>query len=170
MAFLSLTLVDVFVTSQIDSCNSLLYVLPSYLIQRLQYALNSAARLTSMSPKADHITPLLIELHWLPVEQCINFKVLLFTYKIVNGLAPMYPCELLAPYVPRRDHRSADKLLFCQPSLFHVFIYIIYKNNLSETNCKPIEAKTHSYHHACIFISLNWMFYLVNYSVRMLFI
>ena len=28
-----------------------------------------------MSRKADHITPLLIELHWLPVEQRINFKI-----------------------------------------------------------------------------------------------
>ena len=88
----------------------------NYLIQRLQYALNSAARLISMSRKADHITPLLIELHWLPVEQHINFKILLFTYKIVNGLAPMYLSQLLVPYVPRRDLRSADKLLFCQPS------------------------------------------------------
>ena len=84
------TLVNAFVMSRIDSCKSLLYGLPSYLILRLQYALNSAARLISMSCKADHITPLLIELHWLPVEQGINFKILLFTYKIINGLAPMY--------------------------------------------------------------------------------
>ena len=69
-----------------------------------------------MSRKADHIMPLLMELHCLPVEQRINFKILLFTYKIVNGLAPMYLSQLLVPYVPRRDLRSADKLLFCQPS------------------------------------------------------
>ena len=65
-----------------------------------------------MSRKANHITPLLIELHWLPLEQRINFKILLFTYKIVNGLAPMYLSQLLVPYVPRRDLTSADKLLF----------------------------------------------------------
>ena len=64
--------------------------------------LNSTARLVSLSRKADHITPLLIDLHWLPVEQRINFKVLLFTYKIVNGLAPSYLNDLLFPYVPRR--------------------------------------------------------------------
>ena len=90
-------LVNAFVMSRIDSCNSLLYGLPSYLIQRLQYALNSAARLISMSRKADDITLLLTELHWLPVEQRINFNILLFTYKIVNGLAPMYLSELLVP-------------------------------------------------------------------------
>ena len=37
-------IVIVIVMSRIDSCNSLLYGLPSYLIRRLQYALNSAAR------------------------------------------------------------------------------------------------------------------------------
>ena len=110
------TLVHAFVTSRIDSCNSLLYGLPSYLIQRLQYVLNSTARLISRSRKADHITPLLFDLHWLPVEQRINFKILLFTYKIVNGLAPSYLSDLLVPYAPIRALRSGEKLLFCQPS------------------------------------------------------
>ena len=110
------TLVHAFVTSRIDGCNALLYGLPGYLIQRLQYVLNSAARLMSLSRKADHITPLLIDLHWLPVQQRINFKILLFTYKIVNGLAPSYLSDLLIPYVHSRTLRSADKLLLCQPS------------------------------------------------------
>ena len=77
---------------------------------------NSTARLISLSRKADHITPLLIDLHWLPVEQRINFKVLLFIYKIVHGLAPSYLNDLPVLYVPRRVLRSADKLLLCQPS------------------------------------------------------
>ena len=29
-----------------------------------------------------------MELHWLPVEQRINFKVLLITYKALNGQVP----------------------------------------------------------------------------------
>ena len=53
------TLVNAFVTSRIESCHPISYGLPSYLIQCLQYALNSAARLISMSCKADHIMPLL---------------------------------------------------------------------------------------------------------------
>ena len=92
------------------------------IIRCLQYALNSAVWLISMSCKADHITPMLMELHWLPVKQHINFKILLFTYKIGNGLAPMYLSELLVPYVPRRDLRSANKLLFCQLS-YHTKSY-----------------------------------------------
>ena len=95
------TLVHVFVTYRIDSCNALLFGLPNFLIQRLQYVLNSAARVIARSRKFDHITPLLIELHWLPVEQRIIFKILLFTFKVVNGLAPSYLSELLQAYIPR---------------------------------------------------------------------
>ena len=71
--------------------------------------LNSAAR------KFDHITPLLIELHWLPVEQRKIFKILLFTFKVVNGLAPSYLSELLETYVPRRMLRSSTQLLLHEP-------------------------------------------------------
>jgi hypothetical protein len=78
--------------------------------------LNAAARVIFLLRKADHVTPLLMDLHWLPVEQRINFKILLFAYKIVNGLAPSYLSDLLVPYVPRRALRSGEKLLLCQPS------------------------------------------------------
>ena len=84
------TLMHAFVTSRIDCCNALLYGLPNYLIQRLQYVLNSAARVVSLSRRAEHVTPLLIKLHWLPVGQRIIFKILLLTYKIVNNMAPAY--------------------------------------------------------------------------------
>jgi hypothetical protein len=73
------TLVHAFVTSRLDSCNALLFGLPSYsrLILRLQHVLNSAARLVTLSRKAEHATPLLMELHWLPVEQRICYKIVL---------------------------------------------------------------------------------------------
>ena len=45
-------------------------------------------RLVTMSGKSDHVTPLLFQLHWLPVDQRIEFKVLLFTYKVMQGLTP----------------------------------------------------------------------------------
>ena len=70
-----------FVTSRIDSSNALLFGLPNFLIQRLQYVFNSTARVIARYRKFDHITPLLIELHWLPVEQRIIFQILLFTLK-----------------------------------------------------------------------------------------
>ena len=115
-------LIHAFITSRLDNCNSLLYNLPKYLINRLQYVFNSAAKLVSLSRKFDHVTPLLIDLHWLPVEQRIIFKILLITYKALNGLAPSYVVDLLEPYVPRRSLRSSSKLKLTEPT-FHLKSY-----------------------------------------------
>ena len=62
------TLVHALVTSRLDHCNSLLYGLPDYLIQRLQYVMNAAAKVITCKRTFDHITPLLIELHRLSVH------------------------------------------------------------------------------------------------------
>ena len=100
------TLVHAFVTSKLDNCNALLYGLPKYKIQRLQYVLSSLARLVTLSRKLDHISPVLMEFHWLPVEQRVEFKILLFTYEVVNGMAPVYLQDLLDFYRTCRSLRS----------------------------------------------------------------
>ena len=74
-------LIHPFVTPKLDSYNSLLYGMPKYCIQKLQSVLNAAARLLTYTSKYDHITPVLAELHWLPVEKRIIFKSLLLTHK-----------------------------------------------------------------------------------------
>ena len=66
-------LIHAFVTSKLDYCNSLYYGLPDYLIQKLQYVQNSAARLLTGSRKHDQITPILKELHWLPIHSNASF-------------------------------------------------------------------------------------------------
>ena len=110
------TLVHALVTSPLDHCNSLLYGLPDYLIQRLQYVMNAAAKVITCKRKFDHVTPLLIELHWLPVRQRIVFKILLYTFKALHGATPTYLTELISPYVPRRALWSADQPLLEQPT------------------------------------------------------
>ena len=52
----------------------------------------------TLSLKYGHITPILRNLHWLPVEYNIQFKILLLTYKALNGLAPVYLQTLLKLY------------------------------------------------------------------------
>ena len=84
------TLIHAFVTSKLDYCNALLNGLPKYQINRLQLVLNTAARVVTHTRKFEHITPVLIGLHWLPVSYRITFKILLLTYKALNNLAPSY--------------------------------------------------------------------------------
>ena len=55
-------------------------------------------------------------MHWLPVEYRIIFKILLITFKILNGIAPNYLKDLLEAYVPRRTLRSMSKLRLVEPS------------------------------------------------------
>ena len=63
------TLVHAFISSRIDYCNSLLYGLPEYQLNKLQSVQNMCARLIcNESNKYCHITPLLVDLHWLPVK------------------------------------------------------------------------------------------------------
>ena len=103
------TLIHAFITSRLDYCNSILYGTTNKVLNKLQYVQNSAARLpTNTTCSSDHITPVLHDLHWLPVKHRIHFKILLTTYKALNNLAPPYLSDLLHQHAPSRCLRSAD--------------------------------------------------------------
>ena len=96
------TLVHALVTSRLDYCNALLYKSKKCLIQKLQRVQNTAARLITKIRKYDHITDARMKLHWLPIEQRIEFKILLLTFKAINGHAPAYISELIEFKKPNR--------------------------------------------------------------------
>ena len=90
-----ITLIHAFITNRLDYCNSLLYGLPTSELAKLQRVHNVAARLVSNTHKFDHISPVLRQLHWLPVKFRVDFKILLLTFKALHGLAPKYICDLV---------------------------------------------------------------------------
>ena len=83
------------ITSRVDYCNSLLYGLPATQLNKIQRVLNAAARLVCRSPPYCHITPLMHNLLWLPVNLRVCFKVLLFVFKAIHGIAPSYISDLI---------------------------------------------------------------------------
>ena len=100
-----------YVLSRIDYCNSLLAGCNKADINRLQKLQNKAARLVTLTRNTEHITPILMELHWLPVCERINFKINVTTYKSLNDMSPEYLQELISLYQPTRVLRSSDALL-----------------------------------------------------------
>ena len=91
------TLVHAFIISRRDYCNALYMGLPLRLMQKMQMVQNTASRLLTGVKKYHHISPTLVALHWLPICFCIDFKVLILTYKALNGLGPRYLTERLLP-------------------------------------------------------------------------
>jgi hypothetical protein len=89
--------VSAFVLSRIDYCNALLAELPTTTLAPLQRVQNAAARLVLNLHPFEHITPALVELHWLPVRQRIIYKLCLLVHKALTGQAPSYLSELLHP-------------------------------------------------------------------------
>lgn len=96
------------VTSRLDYCNGLLYGLPATLINKLQRVQNMGARVITRTRRHDHITPVLIKLHWLPVQRRVDYKVLVYVFKAIHAEAPEYLCDLLTVYQQTRSLRSAS--------------------------------------------------------------
>ncbi|KAK2185440.1 hypothetical protein NP493_236g02005 [Ridgeia piscesae] len=96
--------VNAIIISRLDYCNALLYGTSAVNIARLQRIHNTAAGLIMRSPCSDSATPLLRELHWLPIVCRVDFKLLVFTYKDTTTRQ----CICVNSYQPTRTLRSAN--------------------------------------------------------------
>ena len=93
--------------------------LPKYQLQRLQYVQNTAARVVLQVSKFQHITPVLCELYWLPIQYRIYiFKILLPVYKSLNGTSPSYLAQKLHYRSHTRSLRSVSNELLMQPGSY----------------------------------------------------
>ena len=101
----------------LDYCNSLLYGSPSSLLARLQRVQNSAARLIYNVSLTSSSSPLLINLHWLPVKLRILFIIPPITYKAIHSLAPEYIIQLIQFKTFNRTLRSSNAILLEYPTI-----------------------------------------------------
>ena len=62
-----------------------------------------SARLVTCTHKRERITLVLNSLHWLPVIYRSQYKILVYTFKALQGNAPQYLEELVIPYQPTRS-------------------------------------------------------------------
>ena len=98
-------LIHTFVTCKLDHCNSLLYNHHHRHIMPLKMSSKSFNRCRMQLPHWLHalgsvITPILFDLHWLPVSEGIQFKILLLTFKALHQQSPTYIHDLITCYLP----------------------------------------------------------------------
>ena len=92
--------------------------LPSSTIEPLQRVLNAAARLVLNLRPSDHITPALQQLHWLPIESRITYKLCLIMQLVHTNRAPQYRADCVrttAQSSSRPGLRSADTASYVKP-------------------------------------------------------
>ena len=105
------SLVCAMVHSRLDYCNGVLANAPLGLVNSLQSVLRSAARLVLRLPPWASVTERMRDqLHWLPMQQRIKFKLCTMAFKCIHGLAPAYlsrMCSSVAAVPARSGLRSA---------------------------------------------------------------
>ena len=87
-----------------------------HLLARLQRVQNSAARFIYNFSRTFLSSPLLINLHWLPVKHRILFKILFITYKAIHSLAPDYIIQLIQVKSSNHTLRSSNAILHEHPT------------------------------------------------------
>ena len=106
-------LVHALVCSHVDYRNSILHCVAAVHLHPFQSVLNAAARLIVRKRNFDRITPTLRDnLHWLPVDKRIEFKLCLLVFKCQHQMAPPYLasiCVQLSADTRSRQLRSAAR-------------------------------------------------------------
>jgi len=92
-----------------------LYGAPSGTIQKLQRVQSNAARIVLQPPRRSYVSSLLQTLHWLPVEQRINYKLAVLTFKTRQMSSPQSLNQHISLRTSARNTRSSSVPLLCVP-------------------------------------------------------
>ena len=84
----AITVANALVSSRLDYCNSLFRSLSAKDLHKLQCIQKSIARIVSNTSKFSSITPVLKDLHWLPIKYRSIFKTLCIVYKFLRHRPP----------------------------------------------------------------------------------
>ena len=117
--------------SHLDYCNAVLYGLPDITINRMQRVQNMCARLVLRRTKWDSAKACLAKLHWLPIRQCITFKICVLTYKLLHRQGPGYLQDFL-----QYKHSNSNRSL--RSTMDHSLLVI------PRTKCKTFAARSFS--------------------------
>jgi len=130
------------VHSKLDYCNFLYYNFAKSQINRLQQIQNCLARTVVKAPKSSHITPTLRSLHWLKINEHIEYKLLSqsLTYKVLTTSQPDYLHNLISVQSTGRT-RSSSLVTLARP--IKIGLDWIGSVSSSSTNHKPL-------YHICI--------------------
>ena len=150
--------VQAFVSTRLDHCNRL----PQREIEKLQHVQNTAARIVTRSIRRKHITPILKELHWFPVQSRIKFKLGFIIFKAWNNLAPSYLQELLEIYQPSPYLRSASKICFKNEEQSRKFTDELRLETFVDNLKKKF--KTFLFNQLLAAITLNYMIYKILFT------
>ena len=96
------------VSARLDYCNLMLHGTSKQNVNKLQRIQNMLARTVVQARKYDHVSPILVELHWLPIAARIHYKMALTTYKVLTTQQPHYLYDLLQLHRPARQLRSCQ--------------------------------------------------------------
>ena len=106
------TISNSLITSRLDYCNSLINNIAKQDLSKLQRVENCLARVVLRAPRFSLSLPLLKQLHWLPVNYRIKFKLSTLTYRALAIHQPPYLASLLHfSNVPRQLRSSTSQQL-----------------------------------------------------------
>ena len=121
---IAVTIASSYILPLFDYCNNILFNLPAYKIIKLQSLQNAVVRCVHLLPRrsSDSITPLLKQLHWLPVSYRIKYKLSLTIHKAIHHNSPEYLSSLLHLHtlITPIHIRSSNTFILTTPHLHNL--------------------------------------------------